>query len=64
MEPCPDVVTPPQPGWSGETQEILKIESQIFFAMCFVSRPETDGSVGSIRYLSSDTQKGAKFYLS
>ena len=49
----------------GDTaQEILKIESQIFFAMCFVSRPETDGSVGSIRYLSSDTQKGAKFYLS
>ena len=66
MEPCPDVVTLPQPGWSGETQEILKIESQIFFAMCFgfVSRPETDESVGSIRYLSSDTQKMAKFYLS
>ena len=44
-------------------QEILKIESQIFFAMCFVSRPETNGSVGSIRCSSSDTQKGAKFYL-
>ena len=62
--PWMDVVTLPQPGWSGETREILKIESQLFFAMCFVSRPETDGSVGSIRYLSSDTQKGAKFYLS